>query len=45
MNTAKCYRKSCPFMEDNKCNSPQGSCGGNRWTSKPKQKKEKKNNK
>ena len=40
MNTAKCYRVSCPFMEDNKCNSPQGSCGGNRWTSKPKQKNE-----
>lgn len=25
MNTAKCYRKTC-----------NGSCGGNRWTSKPK---------
>ena len=56
MNTAKCYRRSCPYMENNQCNSPQGSCGGYRWTSKPKQKdeivekeiktkKEKKNNK
>ena len=56
MNTAKCYRVSCPYMKDNKCGHPNGSCGGNRWTSKPKQKneiveeeietkKEKKNNK
>ena len=40
MNTAKCYRVSCPFMSDNKCARPNGSCGGNRWTSKPKQKDE-----
>lgn len=36
MNTAKCYRKTCKFMKDNKCACPNGSCGGNRWTSKPK---------
>lgn len=37
MNTAKCYRNSCPFMKDSKCDRPIGTCGGNRWTRKPKQ--------
>lgn len=37
MNTnMKCYRQSCPYYKAGKCASPQGSCGGNRWTRKPK---------
>lgn len=36
MNTAKCYRKSCKYMKGNKCECPNGTCGGSRWTRKPK---------
>lgn len=35
-NTAKCYRESCSYMKNNHCDRPNGSCGGSRWTRKPK---------
>lgn len=39
-NTAKCYRYTCPYNLNDRCNNQNGSCGGNRWKRKPKNKKE-----
>lgn len=38
-----CYRTTCKFSKNGKCESPIGSCGGNRVKNKSKVKAEKAN--